>query len=432
MISCYNSSTPLAYPAPAYFPCPSFGVVLETENGECDLAAPLHHENTQIRLTKAERQTYCSSFSRGDLMLPEPFVVQAIAAILAPCLSRPAHTACQAVDLGGNLGVHTAYMASLNAIVDVVEPQRDLADSIARTILANCWERRVRVHRAGITDNELSNGSVVQFKGGWRLDDRRSVVQRGAVSIELVSIHSLLRHRRVELLKIDIDNSALETGVMVELEKLVANGETSVGAVIIETSSSLAKAGRAMPLATVFSRLQSRQGYHIYRLAHHLHTMEELEPWYSPCIGVRSIKYMLHVTNLSATQWSQLLALPRDTRVGASWRKASGLPKGTGLLTGRTDSTSFLLSETWLGSGAESKWASESMDLTQPDAWRLATCGAPIRPRPGPKPMPSLRRARRGGGGGRGGRSSGRGKGGGREKKAGATGSSGPDLHEGL
>ena len=26
-------------------------------------------------------------------------------------------------------------MASLNAIVDVVEPQRDLADSIARTIL---------------------------------------------------------------------------------------------------------------------------------------------------------------------------------------------------------------------------------------------------------------------------------------------------------
>ena len=84
-------------------------------------------------------------------------------------------------------------MASLNAIVDVVEPQRDLADSIARTVLANCWERRVRVHRAGITDNELSNGSVVQFKGGWRLDDRRSVVQRGAVSIELVSIHSLLR-----------------------------------------------------------------------------------------------------------------------------------------------------------------------------------------------------------------------------------------------
>ena len=103
-------NAPLAYPAPAYFPCPSFGVVLETENGECDLAAPLHHENTQIRLTKAERQTYCSSFSRGDLMLPEPFVVQSIAAILAPCLSRPAHTACQAVDLGGNLGVHTAYM----------------------------------------------------------------------------------------------------------------------------------------------------------------------------------------------------------------------------------------------------------------------------------------------------------------------------------
>ena len=38
---------------------------------------------------------------------------------------------------------------------------------------------------------------------------------------------------------------------------------------------------------------------------------------YSPCIGVRSIKYMLHVAKLSTVQWTQLLSLPRDTQVDA-------------------------------------------------------------------------------------------------------------------
>ena len=86
--------------------------------------------------------------------------------------------------------------------------------------------------------------------------------------------------------------------MIVALEQMTAKGETDVRAFVIEVAASSARDGRAKPLARALSRLQHQHGYHAYRLAHHLHTMDNLEPYYSACYGVRAVKYMLHVRPL--------------------------------------------------------------------------------------------------------------------------------------
>ena len=104
-----TASTNLSYPAPHYFPFPPFRVVLERTPGACDLAAPrkgLRGLTGQVRellqgiggsgkgsATDDEIRAFidrgpsafCSAFTRGDLMMPEPFVVQAIASFLTRC-----------------------------------------------------------------------------------------------------------------------------------------------------------------------------------------------------------------------------------------------------------------------------------------------------------------------------------------------------------
>ena len=158
--ACTAPERGFAYEAPRYFPFPSFRVVLETKRGRCNLASPPGKSRA--------RKTHCAAFSRGDEMMPEPFVVQTIASFLAPrCLDPerwdlstwdPSEPRCSAVDLGGNLGIHSMYMASLGATVDVVEPSADLAASIRRSARANCWEKRVKVHAKGITSNDTLDG----------------------------------------------------------------------------------------------------------------------------------------------------------------------------------------------------------------------------------------------------------------------------------
>ena len=74
--------------------------------------------------------------------------------------------------VGGNLGVHTAYMAALGAAVDVIEPSIDLAHNIEATARVNCWEGRVRVYANAISGDARDEGTSFMFNGGWRLDDR--------------------------------------------------------------------------------------------------------------------------------------------------------------------------------------------------------------------------------------------------------------------
>ena len=73
--TCSADASALArsYLAPHYFPFPPFRVVLETSPGACDLAAP-----TNRRMRRgASKASFCADFSRGALMMPEPFVVRA-------------------------------------------------------------------------------------------------------------------------------------------------------------------------------------------------------------------------------------------------------------------------------------------------------------------------------------------------------------------
>ena len=283
MAATCNRSAALTYPAPRYFPCPPFVVSLETEGGRCNLGSPPVDSSTGRVFTLVERQQRCADFSRGSGPFPEPFVAQVITSVLGDCPAT--RRRCRAVDLGGNLGIHTSYMASLGAVVDVFEPQADLAASIRRTAWANCWEDRVRAHHAGVTADEAADGSVLHFKGGWRLDDT-SMDRRRAENVSLVAVQRLLRGQEVDLLKIDIDNSALEEQLLVALERLLAAGETRVRALVMEVSTTRLRAGKSRALARALSRLQRAHGYHAYRLAHHLHSMDDLEPWYTPCIGI--------------------------------------------------------------------------------------------------------------------------------------------------
>ena len=285
-------------------------------------------------------------------MMPEPFVVQAIASTLAHCPF--ATTGCYAVDIGGNLGIHTAYMASLGAELDVVEAAADLAPVIERTMRLNCWADRVRVHKNAITANASNDGVPFYFRGGWRLDDR-GAKNRRQHPITQIAIQRFLKNRRVDLIKIDIDNGLMETSLIVAIERMLAAKATTIGAMVIETTR---LAGVQAALATALSRLQKAHGYHIYRLAHHLHQMQDPQPWYSPCIGARLIKYMLHIMPLSPAGWMQLLYFKRDQG------------------RGRADGSSFLIAKDAIGQGAEARWNSESMDGTMPAAWRDARCGA--------------------------------------------------------
>ena len=95
--------------------------------------------------------------------------------------------------------------ASLGAYGDVVEPQTEMAAAIKATMDANCWGGKVRVHNKGITPNDEESGKKVKFGGGWRLADR-GMKHRRAEQMELLAIQPLLRGRRVDFLKIDIDN----------------------------------------------------------------------------------------------------------------------------------------------------------------------------------------------------------------------------------
>lgn len=376
--TCNYRSKELTYPAPGYFPCPPFVVALETQSGACDLGSPPLEPLTQRPYTKAERQQSCTNFSRGVGQFPEPFVAQVITSFLGNCLSSQRR--CRAVDLGGNIGIHAAYMASLGAEVDIVEPQADLVKSIRRTMLANCWEGRVHINHGGVTADEGSDGKNITFKGGWRLDDK-SMERKRVQSMRLFAVQRLLRGRTIDLLKIDIDNSAIEEQLIVELERLVAAGATTVQAVVIEVSTSRVRAGKAHALALALSRLQREHGYSAYRLAHHLHSMDDLEPWYTPCIAVRTIKYMLHIkAALSPKEWTRLLSFSRDEKIGADWRLRSKLPQDSiqWKLIGRTDTASLLLSREPVGLGSEARWNSaDSMELTMPAMWREAHCGMP-------------------------------------------------------
>ena len=331
-----------AYAAPRYWPFPPFSVVLETSPGRCDLAV------ASPKASAHQRRKTCAAFTAGEMMMPEPFVVRAIGSVLSGCDSRSRPRPCRVVDLGGNLGLHAAYAASLGATVDVVEPSADLAATIVETARANCWQSRMRVHSNAVTAHEAEDGRHVVFKGGWRLDDRGKQRAR-ASNVTLLAVHRLLRGRPIDLLKIDIDNAAIETQIVVELERLLAARQTRVRAVVMEVATKPARVGAATALATALSALQSAHGFRAYRLAHHLHSLEPLEPWYAQCTAPRALKLALRVrARLTPAEWARLLKFEADAA------------------RGRSDTASLLLLDEPLERRGAGAWRSRSMDATLP------------------------------------------------------------------
>lgn len=348
-----------SYQAPRYFPFPPFRVVLESSPRTCDLAAP-------ATSSADVRAAACASFSRGTLMMPEPFVVQTIASFLAHC--KTAGTPCRAVDLGGNLGIHTAYMASLGATVEVVEAQAEMVEAIKATMAANCFQHRVTVHHAAISAVEADEGTTIDFKGGWQLAQRGTIKRKKQLSVvSVVAVQPLLRGHATDLLKIDIDNSVVESQLMGAVAKLTGAGEADVRTIVIEVKVHKAKQsakGRKVSqlMHQSLSDLQSH-GYHAYRLAHNVHSMDDLEEWYSPCIAARAYKYVLQLPKLSRRGWAEVLKMTRDA---ARARKLLGKPIRT---------TSLLLSREPIGRDGEAQWHSEGMEKTMPAPWRRTTCG---------------------------------------------------------
>ena len=173
-------------------------------------------------------------------------------------------------------------------------------------------------------------------------------------NVTMLAVQRLLRRRRVDLLKLDIDNSAIEQQIVIELEKMVASRRANVRALVMEVSSR--PAGRGKELAVALSKMQGH-GYFVYRLAHHLHSMEQLEPWYVECFAPRTLKYALFIKTISSDDWETLLQFKRDAAKG------------------RSDTASLLLTKEPLDRGAEAHWHSESMDATLPKMWKGIGCG---------------------------------------------------------
>ena len=331
--ACTSEERSRSYPVPQSFIFPPFRAVLERTRGSCD-----HIIASQRSVDAATRQAACSNFSAGMLGQPEPFVTQAIASFLYHCQSRSGKNRCHAADFGGNLGLVTAHMVALGAEVVTVEPDRELARAISETVAANCWSASlVTVHNKLITANPADDGSMGVFRGGWRMDDP-SIRRPRSSMVNIISIQRILGARRHwDFIKIDIDNHAVESALLVEIERRVTAGELTLDALVIEVRRDPSRGG----MAAALSRFQLEHGYTIFRLAHLLQSTGHLEPWYAECYALRALRYALRVRPLTHSGWARALALTADAATGR-----------------RSESTSLLISRTPIGSAVEAQWHS--------------------------------------------------------------------------
>lgn len=130
----------LAYESPRVFPFPPFRLVLERLAGECDLF---------------KNRSLCSKWSAGELWEFDPHNREAIASVFGvDCFaarSAPSQFAsgCVVIDIGQNVGLFSAYAASLGADVFGLEPQWDLWAAFNRSIEVNeQWRRQGQVVRS--------------------------------------------------------------------------------------------------------------------------------------------------------------------------------------------------------------------------------------------------------------------------------------------
>ena len=242
----------LSYPLPNWFPFPAgHRMVMETVPGTCDL------------LWDGGTPAPCAAFGARRSYEPDPHVREAIASVLHGC----AHCAC--IDVGANIGVMTALMASLGSSVVSVEPQLDLAEALKKTVALNGWDNRVRVLAGFATmllpserrSRRMAISGLAFRPCGWPEPGASDCFNPKSTPWDapFINVREEMRAlKHVDLIKVDTD--AVDGEMLQGILDEVASGAVNVTSVICEFEKGTAK------MLWDFQQL----GYHIYRLNVHL------------------------------------------------------------------------------------------------------------------------------------------------------------------
>jgi FkbM family methyltransferase len=116
------------------------------------------------------------------------------------------------VDVGCNLGYFAAQAASLGAHVDCFEPTPPYTAAIRQTIALNGFSSEFNVSTAAVAAAPdpvpfvTGGGYMPCGIGAEAIEMERARHSGGRWSVPRVDVHRLLRGRRIELLKLDIDS----------------------------------------------------------------------------------------------------------------------------------------------------------------------------------------------------------------------------------
>lgn len=277
------------YLSPIFFPFPRFQVSLETRPRSCNLGSS---------------STFCAQFTNGDTGWPETYIAEAIASFLYDCQYRE----CNSIDIGGNLGIHAAYMLSTGTQLTYLEPQRALTDAFRRTVRANCWTDRVQIYNRGLSMNNI--GSDKPFNG-WNLHEKpfwEDPKQKQNV-MKTISFRKLFENKHYDFMKFDLDNQELEGDFFHALANNILVNKTWINVIVAELT----------PSPTLNNALNTlKQRYDIYRMAHAVHSMStRLEEWYTECFSLRSMKYLLKIDRKH--DFNNIMRFTEDSKVKKTW-----------------------------------------------------------------------------------------------------------------
>ena len=240
-----------------HYPIPAFRLVLERAKGTCDLQKIGHPE-------------FCRALANGNFFEPEFHVREVFTSFLAGCGLKD----CYSIDLGSNTGYTAAYMAAMGSKVVAVEPQPFLAEALTESAKVNCWD--VEVKNGFITHDDAKKGTSINVGStvnGWRpvcWDVNPSVCLRrtGVNTLPLVGISDLVRGKKVDMVKVDIDS--IDLCIMGKMLEMIKAKETEIENIVVEANGPRFHKGTSCPDVVDLMFAYQRAGYHIYRLNCHM------------------------------------------------------------------------------------------------------------------------------------------------------------------
>ena len=245
-------------------------------------------------------QETCDRLGSGQASLhgsgcyePEVETGEVLSSLLLGC-ERLDH-GCTYIDIGCNLGAFAGQAAALGAQVRCFEPTNFFVDAIRATTRLNegFHERLVVTHAAVVTTPMLSSMPRLVVRDPYRpcyigLADFEATHARGATlhapTVGMRSILLAAPRQHVRLLKIDIDS--VDGALLHEAVELVAAGEVSIDAMLVELGDDRARLAACNRRENAHSRhcagahgaphhpwqlLRSGDARDLWRLQHELH-----------------------------------------------------------------------------------------------------------------------------------------------------------------